>query len=340
MEAGAISFLFMRGGASHSSYFIRNDMSRTARRLPKPCSPSPGPAARAIRVIRSCVFVPSTPILSSRHQSLPPTVQCSTPPARTGPATAPIALNSMHVAGSKTDRLVPTGTPRGTIGSIEVSCIDAAMPMVLARADRFSVTGHESEAELDANRDLFARIESIRLKAARRMGMGMGDVSPSVVPKFGLLAPARNGGTICSRYFLPWSCHPSHAITGGICVSAAVLLRAASRPTCSRPRLSPRRPRSSVPPSGSLRLQAEFALRGTELDLKRVGITRTARKLAAGHARLTSGCGPPRGLAGFSGALHNPGRQLRLPAAGRRCIHATPPTPRAGPGVSYFPAIS
>ncbi|MDR3472390.1 MAG: PrpF domain-containing protein [Devosia sp.] len=203
-------------------------------------------------------------------------------PIRMGGTAEPILLDFMRVTGAKTGRLLPTGAPRDSIGGIEVSCIDAAMPMVLARADSLGVTGYESKAELDANRDLFTHIEPIRLEAARRMGMG--DATRSVVPKFGLLAPARNGGTICSRYFMPWDCHPSHAVTGGICVTAALLLPGSITADLLKAPLSP--PRASVViehPSGSLKLQAEFTLDGATLDLKCIGTTRTARKLAAGN---------------------------------------------------------
>jgi 2-methylaconitate cis-trans-isomerase PrpF len=54
--------------------------------------------------------------------------------------------------------------------------------------------------------------------------MGLGDVSKLVTPKVGLLSPARQGGTIASRYLVPHSCHRSHAATGAICVATACCL--------------------------------------------------------------------------------------------------------------------
>ena len=93
------------------------------------------------------------------------------------------------------------------------------MPMILMRAEQFGKTGHETAAELDADRNLYARMEPIRRKAGEMMGMG--DVSKLVVPKIGLLAKPRNGGTIASRYFVPYSCHKAHAVTGTVCVASA-----------------------------------------------------------------------------------------------------------------------
>ncbi len=68
----------------------------------------------------------------------------------------------MHVAGSKTGRLVPTGTPRDTIDGIEVSCIDAAMLMVLARADSWAVLKTYSEGEENLIRFIPGRNEADR----------------------------------------------------------------------------------------------------------------------------------------------------------------------------------
>jgi 4-oxalomesaconate tautomerase len=136
-------------------------------------------------------------------------------------AAAPVMLNFMDVVGSSCGSLLPTGAVRDVIDGVEVTCIDVAMPMAIARADAFGLTGAESAAELDANRDFYARMEPIRIEAGRRMGLG--DVSKSVAPKFGLLSPPRAGGTVTARYFMPWNCHPTMAVTGAQCLASCVL---------------------------------------------------------------------------------------------------------------------
>ena len=88
---------------------------------------------------------------------------------------APVRLNFQKVAGSVTGALLPTGNLRDVFDGVEVTCMDVAMPVVMARADAFGLTGYESREELDANRDFFARMEAIRLQAGEAMGMG--DVS-------------------------------------------------------------------------------------------------------------------------------------------------------------------
>ena len=115
---------------------------------------------------------------------------------------APIELTFLDVAGSATGAMLPTGNARDVIDGIEVTCMDVAMPVVMARAEDLGITGYESAEELDADTEFFARMERIRLKAGELMGMG--DVTKSVTPKFAVLAKPRNGGTITARYFMRW----------------------------------------------------------------------------------------------------------------------------------------
>ena len=132
---------------------------------------------------------------------------------------AGISLNFLDAAGAKTGSLLPTGKAVDLIDGIAVSCVDFTTPMVLISAESLGKTGHESKAELDADQALLDRLETLRLAAGRLMGMG--DVSASVLPKLALLGAPRFGGTLSSRYFVPWSCHAAHAATGATCVAAA-----------------------------------------------------------------------------------------------------------------------
>ncbi|MDA8032174.1 MAG: 4-oxalomesaconate tautomerase, partial [Alphaproteobacteria bacterium] len=71
---------------------------------------------------------------------------------------APVRLDFMNVVGSGTGVLFPTGARRDVVGGVEATCIDVAVPMVLARAGEFGLTGYESPAEIDADAELRARI--------------------------------------------------------------------------------------------------------------------------------------------------------------------------------------
>ena len=134
-------------------------------------------------------------------------------------AGAPIRLEFTEVVGSKTGALAPTGVVAEEIDGLTVSCIDVATPMLLIRAADLGLTGKETPAALDARKDLFARVEAMRIEAGRRMGLG--DVTDKVIPKVGLLSAASAGGAIASRYLTPWRAHAAHAVTGAICVAAA-----------------------------------------------------------------------------------------------------------------------
>ncbi|MBP8938098.1 MAG: 4-oxalomesaconate tautomerase, partial [Agrobacterium sp.] len=114
---------------------------------------------------------------------------------------APIALTFVDAAGAKTGRLLPTGNPLDTIDGVDVTAIDCAIPMVLMRAADLGVSGYEDPQTLSGNRNLIERMRSIRIQAGRQMGMG--EVKDMVIPKPVLVAPARNGGTLSVRYFMP-----------------------------------------------------------------------------------------------------------------------------------------
>ena len=54
---------------------------------------------------------------------------------------APVSLNFKGVAGSSTGQFLPTGNLQDEIEGIAVTCMDVAMPMVLARASDFGLSG-------------------------------------------------------------------------------------------------------------------------------------------------------------------------------------------------------
>ncbi|HJV28755.1 MAG TPA: 4-oxalomesaconate tautomerase [Aromatoleum sp.] len=132
---------------------------------------------------------------------------------------APITLNFLDPAGTKTGRLLPTGNAQDVVAGMPVTCIDFAIPIVFVKAASLGKSGHESKQELDGDAVFLARLEEIRVAAAERMGLA---VSPDRgVPKIAMIASPRHGGSIVSRYFVPSSCHPVHAATGALALAAA-----------------------------------------------------------------------------------------------------------------------
>jgi hypothetical protein len=193
---------------------------------------------------------------------------------------APVRLNFMDVAGSTCGSLLPTGKPIDVIDGVEVSCVDAAMPVMILAASAVGKTGYESAAELDADRALFARLEPIRRKAGAMMGLG--DVSEKVVPKIILLAKPRAGGAISSRYFVPQKTHAAHAVTGAICLACCCLVEdSVAAPFVELP-AGPPYPLKIEHPSGELELLVDADPGRGGMTLRSIGTLRTARKLMEG----------------------------------------------------------
>lgn len=197
---------------------------------------------------------------------------------------APVLLNFMDVVGSKTGALLPTGHLCEEIEGIEVTCIDAAMPMVIIRAKDLGKTGHESKTELDKDTALFQRMESIRRAAALRMGLG--DVSKKVVPKLGLLAEPAAGGTIASRYFVPQKTHAAHAVSGAICVASCAVIEGTVADGLGRVSRQPKQTISIEHPSGTIDVVLETRGHGPQTDVMRAGTIRTCRRLFEGNVLI------------------------------------------------------
>jgi 4-oxalomesaconate tautomerase len=200
---------------------------------------------------------------------------------------APVALDFVDVVGSRTGGVMfPTGRPIDVIDGVEVTCIDVAMPMMIARAQDFGLTGYETVEELDANRDLFARMEAIRMEAGRMMGFG--DVAESVTPKIGLLAKARDGGHFAARYFMPWTTHPTLAVTGSQCLAACAL----APETVAAGLVTPIGPSPATimieHPMGQMDVTVKYTRTNDRFEFHSAGVVRTARLIARGEVMVPS----------------------------------------------------
>jgi len=192
---------------------------------------------------------------------------------------APVGVSFMDVAGSVTGKLLPTGNRVDTIEGIAVTCMDVAMPIVIARADAFGKTGYETAAELDEDAAFMQRMLAVRHAAGEAMGMG--DVTDSVTPKFALLSEPRGDGAITARYFMPWKCHPTMAVTGAQCLASCALMSGTvAEGLVRKPNDNPARVIIEHP-SGSIDVLADYA--ADPFAIHSAGLIRTCRKLAAGE---------------------------------------------------------
>ncbi len=219
---------------------------------------------------------------------------------------APVKINFKSAIGSVTKKMLPTGKPLDVIDGIEVSCVDVAMPIVLMRAEAFGKTGCETAAELDADKELFKRMEAIRLKAG--ILMGMGDVSKLVVPKIALLSKAQNGGTIASRFFVPNACHKAHPVTGTVCIAAACAIPGTLAAQIAPLPAPPQGAIRIEHPSGMIAIDFDADLANGKEDLRRAALIRTARRVFDGHVNV-----PRQVWAGAGSTARNAG-PARTPA--------------------------
>ena len=193
---------------------------------------------------------------------------------------APVALTFLNAAGTKTGKVFPTDNQIDYFDDVPVTCIDMAMPVVIIPAEYLGKTGYELPAELDADKALLARIESIRLQAGKAMGLG--DVSNMVIPKPVLISPAQKGGAINVRYFMPHSCHRALAITGAIAISSSCALEG----TVTR-QIVPSVGYGNINiehPSGAL--DVHLSNEGQDATTLRASVIRTTRKIFSGEVYL------------------------------------------------------
>ncbi|MEK7945189.1 4-oxalomesaconate tautomerase [Pigmentiphaga sp. YJ18] len=194
---------------------------------------------------------------------------------------APIRLNFLDAWGSVTGKVFPTGNTQDVIDGVSVTCIDAAMPLMIVRASQLGVKGDETAVELDANKAMLERLEALRLEAGRRMGLG--DVTDSVIPKPVLVSASADADTVVSRYFTPHKCHRSHAVTGAIGVATAFVTPGTVAFELGAPRAAGMHRIAVAHPSG--RIEVDVELRGTapSIEVCGAGLIRTARKIMEGQ---------------------------------------------------------
>ena len=192
---------------------------------------------------------------------------------------APVILDFAGTEGSATGALLPTGHVTDVLGGITVTCVDNGMPVVVVAAGALGRTGYETVAELEADSELGHRVQALRLAAGPLMGLG--DVSATSVPKISLIAPPADGGTVCTRTFIPVRVHDSIGVLGAVSVATALLLDGAAGADLAA--VKPGQTRFDIEhPTGHLEVEAEVDTTRRPPTVIRSGVVRTARKLFDG----------------------------------------------------------
>jgi len=198
---------------------------------------------------------------------------------------AAIPIEFIDVAGATCGALLPTGSPIDQVNGVDVTCIDNGMPVVILRAADFGLTGDEAPAELEANEDLKARIEAIRLEISPKMNLG--DVTKKTVPKMSLVSPPMNGGAISTRTFIPHRVHDAVGVLGAVSVATACVMPgsvAADVAAIDDPSGSQRL--NVEHPTGFFTVDMEVEPDGNGIKVNRSALLRTARKLMRGDVYI------------------------------------------------------
>lgn len=195
---------------------------------------------------------------------------------------ATISIDFLDVAGSSCGALFPTGNVRDRVDGIDVTCIDNGMPVVILKAADFGLTGAESPEQIEANAAVKQRVERIRLELGPRMNLG--DVTKKTVPKMSLVAPARHGGALDTRTFIPHRVHEAIGVLGAVSVATACV--AAGSVAAEVAGLTPEsgaRRLDIEHPTGFFTVEMDVAAEAAGLRVNRSALVRTARKLMSGE---------------------------------------------------------
>jgi 4-oxalomesaconate tautomerase len=132
---------------------------------------------------------------------------------------APIMIEFLDVAGSNCGALFPTGNFVDEVDGLRVTLIDNGMPVVMMDARDLGLQGDEAIEALEANQDLRARVEAIRLKVGPMMNLG--NVTNKTVPKMTIVSPPLHGGMINTRSFIPHRVHEAVGVLAAVSVATA-----------------------------------------------------------------------------------------------------------------------
>jgi 4-oxalomesaconate tautomerase len=196
---------------------------------------------------------------------------------------APIKINFLDTAGSVADCLLPTGKVLDLIDGIEVTCIDNGMPLVIFKASAVGRTGYETVEQLNADQDLKARIETLRIACGHAMGLG--DVSSKNYPKMTLIAPPRRGGSICTRSFIPHLCHDAIGVLAAVTVGTACVLEGSAAQGVAMVPAGLAKTISVEHPTGEFSVELEIDPQNPE-NVVSAALLRTARLIMRGEVMV------------------------------------------------------
>lgn len=219
---------------------------------------------------------------------------------------APIRLSFLEPGGAATGRLLPTGNVRDELtvpgtGTVAVSLVDAANPVVFLAAASLGMRGVELPDEIDATPGLLERLEAVRVAAAVRMGIATSTKEAASrirnLPQVALLsspaeAPTLSGRTlkadeihILMRMISAGQPHKASPLTGAMCLAIAMRLPGTLAAELARVPSDPDADLVIGHPSGTLPVAARVRLT-PEPHAEEAVVYRTARRLMQGSVLI------------------------------------------------------
>lgn len=211
---------------------------------------------------------------------------------------ARIRLDFLDPGGAATGKLLPTGQVLDLlkvpgVGSVAVTMIDAANPVVMLAALDLGLTGTELPDAIEARGDIMAALDAIRRHAAVAMGMAARPEDAGLaIPKVAMLSAPADYTTldgqivradqqdVAIRMISMERAHRAVPLTGAMCLGVAARIEDTVAHRLSRPVTGDEVRVAN--PSGVLSVGAE--VKGG--DARSAVVFRTARRLMQGQVLL------------------------------------------------------
>lgn len=205
---------------------------------------------------------------------------------------APVRLDFVDPAGSKTGKLLPTGRLIDTFddAGTEITCIDVGNPCVFVEADTMisPIPDDFPPKAIEGDNALMDKLERIRRFAALKMGLAKEDRDvPGSIPKIAMVWTPRTrspklgpeSGDICARALSVGQPHKAVPVTVALALAAAAQLPGTVVHRCLGKQTAHTDGIEISHPTGLLKVDAQFDGKG---NLESAAVYRTARRLMQG----------------------------------------------------------
>lgn len=216
---------------------------------------------------------------------------------------AMITLDWSDVVGGITGKLLPTGQVKDTVEidgrSYTFSLVDAGNPVVFIHANSLGLKGTESPSEIEDNGQLMATIEKIRGAASVMCGLVDKPEDAATVtpyqPFFAIVSQPAAYTTISneqvttesvdivSRLLFMLRMHKTYPVTGTVCTGAAVRIPGTVAWEVLRETARERIRVNIGHPGGVIPVEADAEVKAGQVQMKRLGVYRTARRIMDGY---------------------------------------------------------